>query len=126
MKHLLLLEIDPVLGVTTRDALQRTDWQVDLCHDAQSALDVLDERLPDVILLELQLGLHNGIEFLYEIRSYPEWQQIPVVIYTLNPKAKDPQFTEAFAELGVRAIWYKPQVTHTQLIRALNNLFQPA
>ena len=31
---------------------------------------------PAIVMLELQLVEHSGIEFLYEFRSYPEWQRV--------------------------------------------------
>lgn len=52
------------------------------CSSAQSAINAADTLMPDVVILELQLPTHSGLEFLYEFRSYPEWQNIPIIVYT--------------------------------------------
>lgn len=91
-------------------------------RNAQTAVDAVDTELPDVIVLELQLGLHNGIEFLYEIRSYPEWQAIPILLYTMNRRAADTAFAETLYQLGVQGIYYKPEVNPRQLRQKINQL----
>jgi len=55
---------------------------------AQAAVHAADERQPDVVVIELQLPAHNGVEFLHEFRSYPEWQWIPVVVNTVLHPAR--------------------------------------
>lgn len=116
----LLIEPDAVLAEAISAAFTKRKHQVTWRRSAQKALDALDETVPDLIVLEIQLGLHNGIEFLYEIRSYPEWQNIPVVVHTLNAKVLDRQFTNAFADLDVRAVLYKPRTSTQQLVHVLN------
>lgn len=113
----LLIEPDKVLGQTLETALQQAGHAVSWLRNAQKALDALDERVPDLIILEIQLNTHNGIEFLYEIRSYVEWQDIPTIVHTINPKALDTAFASAFEQLGVRSVLYKPRTSITQLLQ---------
>src|ERR1043165_5985871 len=80
MSRILLLEPDQVLGKIYRQALDRAGHQVVWCRAAQSAIHQLDKQPVEMIICELQLAGHNGVEFLYEIRSYGDWQKIPVVI----------------------------------------------
>lgn len=120
--NILLIEPDSVLGRTTKSALEAAGWMVGWERSAQKALDHLEDKIPDLIVLELQLGLHNGIEFLYEIRSYIEWQNLPVIVYSINPKVQDVMFTGAFEQLGVKATLYKPSCTIAKLVTAIKNL----
>ena len=62
-------------------------------------------------MLELQLGKHNGVEFLYEQHSQSDWRNIPVVVHTHNRHAKDPHYQAAWQELGVKHIFYKPETS---------------
>ncbi len=117
--NVLLIEPDQVLGGAIKTGLERAGLEVWWRRRAQSALDALDEHVPDLIVLEVQLGVHNGIEFLYEIRSYEEWQQLPVIIHTLNPQLKEPTFQAAIKQLGVEHVLYKPQTSMKQLIQAI-------
>jgi len=43
---------------------------------------VLAAGRPDVIILDLMMPKMDGFEFLHELRSRPEWQDIPVVVVT--------------------------------------------
>lgn len=124
--HILLIEPDRILGAGLQEALEAFGCSVAWSRSAQAALDALDDTLPDIIILELQLGLHNGIEFLYEIRSYTEWQQIPVIAHTINSKAQDPIFNRSFKSLGVQAVLYKPRTSTSQLIRVVRQFLPVA
>ena len=117
--NILLVEPDKVLGGMLAQDLKAAGHNVLWRRSAQTALDALDEQLPDLIILEIQLGLHNGIEFLYEIRSYPEWRSLSVIVHTLNPRVQETQFNKAFKQLGVGTVLYKPTVTSQQLLRAV-------
>jgi DNA-binding response OmpR family regulator len=76
---------------------------------------------PDLVILELQLVEHSGIEFLYEFRSYTDWQQVPVIIQSQVPPA---EFADSWQllhdELGVRGYLYKPRTSLTQLLASIN------
>lgn len=109
-----------MLGGAICSALEKAGHEVTRKRSAQAALDALESSMPDVIVLEIQLGLHNGIEFLFEIRSYPEWQNIPVVVHTLNSKALNDEYQAAFSSLGVVSVLYKPRCTTQQLLRSIS------
>ncbi len=115
----LLIEPDVVLARTYREALEDAGWQVNWAPSAQAALDMADQTLPDIVILEVQLAAHNGIEFLYEFRSYPEWSNIPVVIHSLVPPQEFANHNILYKELGVKGYYYKPNTRIIQLLAAL-------
>lgn len=117
--NLLLIEPDKLLAASLKLALDQAGWQVSCARSAQAAISVLDQAEADVILLEPQLGLHNGIEFLYELRSYADWQEIPIIIHSANRAILDQEFAEAWRQLGVSTLLYKPTTTTGQLIKAV-------
>jgi DNA-binding response OmpR family regulator len=118
MSHILLIEPDRILARTYMTALKLDGHTVQVCATAQTAVFCADEMKPDVIVMELQLVGHSGIEFLYEFRSYPDWQEIPVVIVTNVPAG---EFTDSWqilkTELGATAYHYKP-LMNLQTLRA--------
>lgn len=117
--NVLLVEPDRVLGQSAKDALQAFGFVVKWKRSAQSALDVLDKNDVDVVVLEPQLGTHNGIELLYEIASYPEWKHIPVVLHTINSRVHDDSFADAFSQLQVQEILYKPTTSTAKLVNTV-------
>ncbi len=120
MAKLLLIEPDRLLAETYHQALTAAGHEVMAANSAQAAVLAADQSLPELVILELQLVDHSGIEFLYEFRSYPEWQGIPVVVQTQVPAS---EFSENWRllteELGVKTYLYKPQTSLSQLLRAV-------
>lgn len=120
---ILLLEPDRILAGIYKSSLEEQGHTVVPVSSAQAAVMAADTAKPDVIILEIQLIEHSGIEFLYELRSYPEWQDIPVVIQTGVPPAEFNDNQQLLREqLGVVGYLYKPQSTLGHLHRQLKQL----
>jgi DNA-binding response OmpR family regulator len=123
MASILLLEPDRLLAKTYVEALQTYGHSVSVCHTAQSAIACADKLQPDVVILELQLVSHSGIEFLYEFRSYIDWQDIPVLILTTVPPAEfSGSQTILRDELNIRDYLYKPQTSLQKLLQTISGL----
>src|SRR5690606_29592146 len=71
--------------------------------NAQLAIHAVDEFSPDVVVLELQLAAHNGVEFLYELRSYADVQNIPVILHTYVDPDRFASDEALLHELGIVA-----------------------
>lgn len=123
MAHVLLIEPDALLVRTYRAALEREGHTVQVCSSAQGAIAAADERRPDVVVLELQLVGHSGVEFLYEFRSYADWQGVPIILHTQVPAGEFAASRELlYGDLGVAAYLYKPQTSLGKLVRIVRQL----
>lgn len=116
--HILLIEPDRLQAANIRAALERAGHSVAHAVSAQGAVQLADEQMPDVAVLELQLAQHNGVEFLYEFRSYSEWLHIPIILHTFVPERELAADTLQ-RELGVVCILYKPATSLGQLCAAV-------
>jgi CheY-like chemotaxis protein len=121
MSHVLILDSDKRLRDTYVAALEAAGHSVVGAASAQASIGACEDRQPDLILLELQLRGHSGVEFLHEFRSYPEWQKIPVVLHTMVPWNELKGFDHAFETLGITGYAYKPETTLKKLISLVNN-----
>lgn len=120
MSHVLLIEPDRKLAKIYMAALKIAGFSVQTCATAQTAIFCADETKPDVVVAELQLVGHSGIEFLYEFRSYKDWQNIPVVITSHVPARDLSGSWEVLRdELGVATHIYKPQMKLKELVAAV-------
>lgn len=120
MANILLVEPDRSLALAYARALETAGHAVHVSPSAQTALEAADEVDPEVVLLELQLVAHSGVEFLYEFRSYTDWQNIPVIILSKVPPAEFNQCIRMMKDhLGISAYCYKPQ---TDLGRILHEV----
>lgn len=117
--RVLLIEPDNVLAESVRLYLVHNGYDVSVAHDAQTAVHSADMAMPDIIILELQLAGHSGIEFLYEFRSYPDWKSLPVVLYSIVPPTRLSLHPALCAQLGITAHLYKPTTSLQKLERSI-------
>lgn len=119
MANILLIEPDRLLAETYRQALESAGHSVSVCATALSAIMAADQSTPDLVVLEIQLVEHSGIEFLYEFRSYTDWQTVPVIVLTQVPPSEFLHSRQILSqELGVKTYLYKPKTNLHQLIEA--------
>jgi DNA-binding response OmpR family regulator len=120
--NILLIEPDQLLAQACRYAFELEGHTVAHVVSAQAAVHQADERQPDVVVLELQLPRHNGVEFLYEFRSYSEWLHIPIIIYSFVPPNELQAAATLQKELGVQRVLHKQNTSLRQLCRAVRNV----
>ncbi len=120
--HILLIEPDKKLASTYVQALRAEGYGVDWATTAQGAVHLSDAQKPDLVILELQLSGHNGIEFIYEFRSYTEWQDIPIMLLTMSPPHALQITQTTLDDFAIVACLYKPATSLKQLIRAVGDL----
>ena len=113
-KSVLIVDDDKWLTDTFSLVLEKNGWQVTVCHDAHKAIDVIDEKIPSVVLLDFMLPHASGVALLHELQSYDDTKELPIVLCSsLNLNQA------ALAEYGVKAILDKSTMTPLQLIESL-------
>ena len=126
MARILLLESDHMLANNFTAYLKSLGHEVIWELDPQAAIEVADTNQPDAIILDLLLAKRSGIEFLYEFRSYPEWQSLPVIIFSNIVAEEMSGCLKAFEHLNIAAYHYKPTTSLAQLGKTLERALQPA
>lgn len=119
----MLIEPDRSLAKQYWSVLEEAGHEVIICLSGQLAIVAADEQTPDVVILELLLKKHNGIEFLYEFSSYPEWQSVPIIIQTLVPHEKV-QGAPALKQVNLKKYIYKPSSSLKTLVQAVDETLQ--
>lgn len=117
--QVLLIEPDKVLAATYMAALKQAGHTAVWQSSAQGAIAAIDEQVPNIIVLEVNLAKHNGIEFLFELRSYEDLQDIPVILLTTVPEHDLGLTHAAKTQLGITAYLYKPHATLADIVRAI-------
>jgi DNA-binding response OmpR family regulator len=120
---ILVIEPDAALSKLYHEVLTSLGHTVQISRTAQHAVHTTDESLPELIILELQLIGHSGIEFLYELRSYSDWKHIPVVVMSHVPPQEFAASNDLLKKtLGVSEYFYKPQTSLNALLGAVRRL----
>jgi two-component system KDP operon response regulator KdpE len=76
MTFVLTVDDDPAILRTLGINLRARGYDVEIATDGRSALQIVHERMPDVILLDLGLPDLDGIAVLRQVRSF---SQVPVI-----------------------------------------------
>lgn len=126
MAHIAVIEPDRVLGQVYQLALQDAGYTVHWSQDAQRGIQLINDHSIDIIIVELQMAVHNGIEFLYELRSYAEWQHIPVIILSNVPSSHPNLSPVLWENIGIAAYLYKPLAKLTDIVAAVKQVRVPA
>lgn len=83
-----IIEDDELMAECIAAACKQYETQI--FGNAISAMDAVDEEIPDLIFLDVLLTGPDGFTFLNELMSYQETAKIPVVIVSsLDFKDKD-------------------------------------
>jgi DNA-binding response OmpR family regulator len=78
----LVVEDDPALRRMYRTALALAGFDVVEADDGLAALHFLDNRAPDLVVLDLMLPTLSGLTVQQEIAAHAHTRNIPIVIVT--------------------------------------------
>jgi len=80
MKTCLIVDDSKVVRMVARKILEELKFETTEAEDGQVALDACKAELPDAVLLDWNMPVMSGIEFLRELRKLPEGDS-PLVIF---------------------------------------------
>jgi two-component system KDP operon response regulator KdpE len=86
MTFVLVVDDDPAMRRTLSINLRARDYEVETAGDGRSALQVVDERMPDLVLLDLGLPDLDGVAVLTRLRSFT---QVPVIVVSARTESDD-------------------------------------
>jgi CheY-like chemotaxis protein len=61
-------------------AFRREDLEVITCHDATSAMDLMDHSAPDVVITDVIMPGRDGYDVCQYIKQHPRFAQTPVIL----------------------------------------------
>ncbi|MGH7573909.1 MAG: response regulator transcription factor [Longimicrobiales bacterium] len=89
-RNVLVIDDEPYIGRIIQLKLETGPYQVEVCADARSALEMLRSELPiDLILLDIMMPHLNGFEVLTELRRLPHRCDTPVIMLTAKGQETD-------------------------------------
>ena len=80
MKSCLIVDDSKVIRMVAFRIMQELAFQTEEAVDGKEALDACKRMMPDAILLDWNMPVMNGIEFLRELRKLPGGDG-PVVVF---------------------------------------------
>ena len=86
MTFVLAVDDDPAILRTLSINLRARGYDVETAGDGRSALQIVDERMPDVVVLDLGLPDVDGVAVLKRLRSFTD---VPVVVLSARHGSDD-------------------------------------
>jgi len=78
--HILVVEDEDSLATLLQYNLQKEGYDVGLAGDGEEALLMVDERLPDLMVLDWMLPKVSGIEVCRRLRQRNETRNLPIIM----------------------------------------------
>src|SRR5207248_7856818 len=82
MKKILIVEDDQIVANVYRNKFSVDGFQVEVALDGQAGLELTRSFRPDAIILDLMLPKMSGVELMKQLRSEPEFQHLPVIVFS--------------------------------------------
>src|SRR6218665_3135914 len=84
LKSCLIVDDSSVVRKVARRSLEDMDYIVEEAEDGQDAFDKCRQEMPDAILLDWQMPIMSGLEFLKLLRAYVGGEKPHVVYCTVE------------------------------------------
>jgi two-component system phosphate regulon response regulator PhoB len=84
-----VVEDEDALATLLQYNLEKEGYDVTVAGDGEEALILVDERLPDLVVLDWMLPKVSGIEVCRRLRSRPETRNVPIIILTARGEETD-------------------------------------
>lgn len=107
-KRILIADDEPNIVISLEFLMKREGFEVAVANDGEAALKLMEEKAPDLVLLDVMLPKKNGFEVCQQIKGNPAWQATKVVM--LTAKGRDTEVAKGLA-LGADAYMTKPFAT---------------
>jgi len=85
----LVVEDEEALATLLRYNLEKEGYEATVAADGEEAMLAIDERMPDVVLLDWMLPNVSGVEVCRRLRSQRETRNLPVIMLTARGEESD-------------------------------------
>jgi DNA-binding response OmpR family regulator len=81
-KFILIVDDDPDIRLFLEFCLQKAGFVVLQASNGAKALDILKERLPDLIITDAMMPILDGYGLIKALKNDEAWSHIPVILLT--------------------------------------------
>jgi DNA-binding response OmpR family regulator len=117
-KKVLIADDEPNIVTALEFLLQRNGYEVYIARNGDGALLLVEQHLPDLVLLDVMMPLKSGYEVCQRMRERPEWRHIKIIM--LTAKGRDVEMSKGLS-IGADLYITKPFSTQ-ELMARINGL----
>src|SRR5271155_4072048 len=87
--YILVVEDEDSLSTLLQYNLDKEGFQVSVCADGEEALILVDEKQPDLVILDWMLPTVSGIEVCRRLRQRTDTRNLPIIMLTARGEESD-------------------------------------
>lgn len=120
----LIVDDIPINVTLIEKMLKPFHFVIEKTNDGQTALDIVADNKPDLILLDLMMPGINGYDVIKQLRAKEETKQLPIIVISALNSNED--VVKGY-DLGANDFLTKPIIMnrlHTSVITQLNKAME--
>lgn len=123
VQKIVIVEDKVSLAEIYKTRLELIGYKCFVAYDGKRALELIEQELPDLVLLDLMVPIIAGDEILKTIRTSKWGKNIAVLIISALNEADAP---EGLRALGIDGYAVKANMSDDQLDTLVDNILKPA
>ena len=122
-KRVLIVEDSADIAELLSVRLRSVGVETQVAPDGNTALRLIQEFQPHLVILDLILPVGGGYSVLRKLRAAPQTKELPVVVFTIKD---DEEVRKAVEALGVSAYIEKPYQPASEVIETVRRILEIA
>jgi DNA-binding response OmpR family regulator len=86
MNKILVVDDDQGIRMLYADELTDEGYNVVTCGDGSRLMEFIKEERPDLVVMDMKLGKHDGVDLLQDMRN--AFDRLPVILCTAYPSLR--------------------------------------
>jgi DNA-binding response OmpR family regulator len=86
-KRILIADDEPNIVAAVEYLLKRSGYEVSVARNGAEALELVETRHPDLVVLDVMMPVKSGYEVCMRMRDRPDWRHIKIIM--LSAKGRD-------------------------------------
>lgn len=115
-KIILFIEDESALQKTMGDVLRQNGYKIINAFEGETGLNLAKTKNPDLILLDLILPKHQGLDILKKLKEDPKTKGIPIIVLT---NLEDAENISKVSEFGANAYLVKSNYSLDEVIEKI-------
>jgi two-component system alkaline phosphatase synthesis response regulator PhoP len=107
-KYVLIVDDAPNIVLSLEFLMKKEGYGVQSVSNGEEAMQIIAEKAPDLILLDVMMPRKDGYQVCQELRANPSWKNIKIIM--LTAKGRDVEREKGLA-LGADDYITKPFAT---------------
>lgn len=120
-KKIIVIEDEAVLRSLIEDELRMSKFEVLSAENGQKGWELIQQEMPDLVLLDLLMPVMSGYEVLELVNSNEQTKNIPCMVISNSGQIND--LNRAY-DLGAKAVLIKAEFNPDQVVQKVKELLK--